>query len=195
MKKLFKLLIIFSFILLVGCQKKQENSKVKEENKTYRIEYLEDKSNSEKSVFKYSVPEENLHFILKEIVYENGEESSQQIILEDDLKKGEGSIEIRELEEENDEISIHFLVLDSANNSISAVSQYPLDSSTFNSYGANANKTNDLNMDLYAYRWLSSDKSNTLESAQIVFDKSFDFSKDMKNDETIVLWIGEFVGK
>ena len=197
MKKLLIGVLSFSF-LLVGCQQeagKKEEAKETTENESLLIEYkkeLETEDDDKQSFeFSFELPDEYTKMLVKERTFKANKLQKEDVLYEEELNKKADTF-IVDCQLENNEISVFAGFPTSTGNmgSVGTTHQF----SSIISYNANEKSVSEPKMDLFAIRWREDKEgADTLDSAGLIFDKTFNPEKMMKKDETIVIWSCEFV--
>lgn len=192
-----KFVLFFSIIFfLVACKKEHNTVYQKDENNSFEIEYIDNKSNLKSFDFKYSVPKNYSHIIIKETIYQYEKEIIEETIIDQSLEKNTGTIQIEQEDnlEDNNLIVFNFKIPLTPSKSIIESNKFSLNSTNLNVFGANTKIGNDPNMILLAYKEkISNESKDSVSLDDSFFQNSTDISKKIQNDEIIIVWSCNFI--
>lgn len=193
MKKIVWLGLLSVSLLVTGCQQKETKKIIEKE--PIEIAYVkkvanEDEEDSTTFEYQFRLPEDYQTMVIKEREYIGNKLIDEKVITEEPLNKKTDTFVVSYLLE-NNEIEGLIGLPNSSNNMGAVGSTYKYQSMI--SYDVNENKVTKPEMDLLAARWKTAEESDHLESANMVFDETFNFEKDMTEDEHIVIWSCEFI--
>lgn len=196
MKKIIVFLI--PIFLFMACKKEDVSISPKKESDSFKIEYINNKSDLGSFDFKYSVPKDYSHIVVKETVYQYEKETIEETIIDQNLDKNTGTFKIEQDNDiDNDNlIMFNFTIPLTSSKSIVESNKFSLNSTNLNIFGANTEIGNEPKMNLFAYKEKKSNKTeDTISLDNTFFDTSTDISKKIKSGETIVVWSYEFIKK
>lgn len=196
MKKIIVFLI--PIFLFVACKKEDVSISPKNESDSFKIEYINNKSDLGSFDFKYSVPKDYSHIVVKETVYQYEKETIEETIIDQNLDNNTGTFKIEQDNDiDNDNlIMFNFTIPLTSSKSIVESNKFSLNSTNLNIFGANTEIGNEPKINLFAYKEKKSNKTeDTISLDNTFFDTSTDISKKIKSGETIVVWSYEFIKK
>lgn len=197
MKSIIKISIIIPIFLFAACEKKDEATPKKEKQDEFQFEYAKDEedTNFDLVEFEYSMPDDYSHVIISEKVYEYNKDINEKVILEQDLEKTSGVIQIHKEDylSDDNQIQLTFEIPISSNKSFISQNNFPINSDYFNLFGANTTKVNEPKANLYAYKGKRTGESDSsIEMTNQIFEDNYDVSSSLKKDEIIIIWSYEF---